>query len=125
MAGRWEELLAVAQEEVRAIIAHLPTRLRASAKEIPVTYETVPNREWVKDGIAGDTLGLFFGPAYEEEGSSGVPLPPQIILFLENLWEFSGGDEPVYRQEVRKTYLHELGHYLGLDEDDLDLRDLQ
>ena len=33
-------------------------------------------------------------------------------------------DETTYRQEVRTTLLHELGHYLGLDEDDLDDRGL-
>jgi len=30
----------------------------------------------------------------------------------------------VYREEVRVTYLHELGHYLGWDEDDLTARGL-
>ncbi len=34
-------------------------------------------------------------------------------------------DEQVYRAEVRTTYLHELGHYLGLDEDELTQRGLE
>jgi predicted Zn-dependent protease with MMP-like domain len=34
------------------------------------------------------------------------------------------GDAATFREEVRRTYLHELGHYLGLDEDDLADRDL-
>jgi predicted Zn-dependent protease with MMP-like domain len=51
-------------------------------------------------------------------------LPPQIILFLDNLWDFAEGDPEVYRDEVQATYLHELGHYLGLDEIDLDDRGL-
>ena len=52
-------------------------------------------------------------------------MPPQIILFLENLWEISDGDEAVFRDEIRTTYMHELGHYLGLDEDDLYDRGLE
>jgi predicted Zn-dependent protease with MMP-like domain len=51
-------------------------------------------------------------------------MPPQIILFLDNLWDFADRDEGVFRQEVRTTLLHELGHYLGLDEDDLTERGL-
>jgi predicted Zn-dependent protease with MMP-like domain len=51
-------------------------------------------------------------------------MPPQILLFYENLWDFAGGEEETYREEVRITYLHELGHYLGLDEDELDERGL-
>ena len=47
-----------------------------------------------------------------------------ILLFLENLWDFAGEDEEIFRQEVRTTYLHELGHYLGLEEIDLEERGL-
>jgi len=52
-------------------------------------------------------------------------MPPQIILFLENLWDFAEGDEEMFREEVATTLLHELGHYLGLDEDDLTDRGLE
>ena len=34
------------------------------------------------------------------------------------------GDEADYKEEVRITYFHELGHYLGLEEDDLEERGL-
>ena len=33
-------------------------------------------------------------------------------------------DVDVFREEVRLTYLHELGHYLGWDEDELTARGL-
>ena len=56
---------------------------------------------------------------------SHVPLPPQIILFLENLWDFSESDEEIFLDEVHTTLLHELGHYLGLGEDDLEERGLE
>ncbi len=35
-------------------------------------------------------------------------MPPQILLFLGNLWEFTEAD-PVFAEEVHITYLHELG----------------
>jgi predicted Zn-dependent protease with MMP-like domain len=41
---------------------------------------------------------------------------PRIRLFLDNLWDDCNGDLQTYRDEVRITFLHELGHYLGLDE---------
>ena len=52
-------------------------------------------------------------------------MPPQIILFLGNIWELAEGDEESFCDEVRTTLLHELGHYLGLDEDDLTERGLE
>ena len=71
----------------------------------------------------GLTLGLFTGPEFAEE--EHATLPPQIILFLENIWEQAEGDEESFRDEVHTTYLHELGHYLGLDEDELTERGLE
>ena len=88
-----------------------------------MTFERLPNAAHQRDGIAPDTLGLFVGPEFAEEGA--VPMPPQIILFLENIWEQAEGDEEVFRDEIHTTLLHELGHYLGLDEDELIERGLE
>jgi len=119
----WKKLRALALTEVEAILAALPAPLQERAKRLPVTFERVPNAGLQADGIEADTLGLFTGAEFADEGN--VPLPPQIILFLENLWYFAEGDEEIFREEVRTTYLHELGHYLGLDEDDLTERGLE
>ncbi len=43
---------------------------------------------------------------------------------MENLWDFAGTDEEVFLDEVRVTYVHELGHYLGLNEEELEDRGL-
>jgi predicted Zn-dependent protease with MMP-like domain len=51
--------------------------------------------------------------------------PPQIFLFLENIWDQAEADEDAFREEVHITYLHELGHYLGLNEDELFDRGLE
>ena len=98
-------------------------RLREHARKLPVTFERAPHRDLVADGIEPDTLGLFTGPEFSDEEHS--TLPPQIILFLENLWDFVEGDEEIFCDEVHTTYLHELGHYLGLDEDELTERGLE
>lgn len=119
----WPQLHRLALEEIEATLAELPAPLRERAKQLPVTFEPAPNAGLVADGIASDTLGLFTGAEFVEEGH--IPLPPQIILFLENLWDFAEQDEDIFLDEVHTTYLHELGHYLGLDEDDLFERGLE
>ena len=118
----WKKLCAVASDEVERALTALPKPLREQAKQLPVMLERVPNAGLQEDGIEPDTLGLFTGPEFADDGQ--VPLPPQIILFLENLWDFAENDEIIFREEVRTTFLHELGHYLGLDEDDLTDRGL-
>ncbi len=119
----WERLLALARTEVSETLAALPGPLRAQAGPLPVTYERRPSMALVEDGSDPDLLGLFVGAALGEPMDS--PLPPQIILFLENIWDFAESDEEIYLEEIRITYLHELGHYLGLDEIDLEERGLE
>ena len=118
----WEKLCAIASCEVEAILKGLPKPLRERVLGLVVTSERRPSEELQLEGIEADTLGLFCGPDFAEE--EHVPMPPQIILFLENLWDFAESDETVFREEIRTTFLHELGHYLGLDEDGLTEREL-
>jgi len=113
----------MASAEVDATLTQLPKPLRERAGKVAVTFERQPNADLQADGIEADTLGLFVGPDFVDE--EHVPMPPQIILFLENLWDLGDGDEKIFRREVRTTFLHELGHYLGLDEDELAERDLE
>ena len=123
MKPNWNHLLTIAEAEVRATTGALPGPLRDQAGPLPVLYEPHPKPERLHEDYDPDLLGLFIGApmAYPDEH----PLPPQIILFLDNLWEFSGRDTGIFREEVRTTYLHELGHYLGLDEIDLEERGLE
>jgi predicted Zn-dependent protease with MMP-like domain len=125
MSFDWKRLHALAQAEVKTTLAALPKPLRDRAQVLPVTFERIPNKAQRRDGIYPDTLGLFVGPEFAQEETAALPLPPQIILFLENLWDMAEGDEDSFREEVHTTYLHELGHYLGLDEDDLFDRGLE
>lgn len=118
----WNQLQELAAKEIETTLAALPKPLREQAGKLPVTFEPVPNAGLQADGIELDTLGLFTGSEFADDG---VVLPSQIILFLENLWDFAEGDEKVFCEEVRTTFLHELGHFFGLDEDDLIERGLE
>ncbi len=123
MKPSWPELLEAARAEVTTTLEELPQEVRTVARPLPVVYERHPNRALVEDGVDPDLLGLFVGDPRAETGQSSA-LPAQILLFLENLWEFSDGDWEIFLEEVQTTYLHELGHYLGLDELDLEERGL-
>jgi len=123
MTGKIKKLEKLAADEVEAVLAALPAPLVGSMRQVPVLFERLPDQELQESGIEADTLGLFTGPELAHEGDE--PMPPQIVLFLENLWDEAEENEAAFRNEVRITYLHELGHYLGLDEDDLFERGLE
>ena len=116
----------IAKTEVAALRLELPREMARRAAEVPVVMLPRPTKAMVRDdGVDPDLLGLFVGPNCAEGVESGDPLPPEILLFLENLWDYADGDEEIFREEVRVTYYHELGHYLGLEEDDLEDRGLE
>jgi predicted Zn-dependent protease with MMP-like domain len=120
----WNRLLTEAEAEVGSLITTLPAPVRKHAMKVPVTYEPFPNEAIVGDGFDPDLLGLFVGNSINASVESEETIPAQIILFLESIWDFAGHDAEVYREEIRCTYLHELGHYLGLDENGMIERDL-
>jgi predicted Zn-dependent protease with MMP-like domain len=120
----WAWLLKAAQAEVRGTIDSLPPDLRPHAVRLPVVFERRPGDELMEDGLDPDLLGLFVGDALDVGHTEAEPLPAQILLFLENLWDVAEADEEIYRDEVQITYIHELGHYLGLDENELEARGL-
>ncbi len=67
-----------------------------------------------------ELLGLFAGVPLDQKSylSAGGELPPQIYLFKRNLERFARPEE--LATQVAITLYHELGHYLGMDEEDLE-----
>jgi len=117
----FSRLAAWAEEELKTLTGSLPDPLRSAADKITVLLEDVPGPRWLQEGVQQDQLGLFEGVGSEDPLNHHLP---RMVLWLGNLWEICAGDVEAFREEVRVTYLHELGHYLGLDEDDLEERDL-
>lgn len=112
-------LTMLAQQTVAATRKELPPDLQAASANVPVTCQDWPADDILGDEFEPDILGLFVGPPHGAPSDESQGLPSQILLFIGNLWDFSDGDQEIFRDEVRLTYLHELGHYFGWDEDEL------
>ena len=121
---KFSQLTELAAATVGAAQRRLPPEIRPLARSVPAHYERAPGAELLAEGFEPDILGLFTGNPHGTEFSADNPAPPQILLYLVSLWDFAEEDPEVFREEVRLTYLHELGHYLGWDEDDLTARGL-
>jgi predicted Zn-dependent protease with MMP-like domain len=119
-----ERRVQIAADTVGAAQRQLPPELRRLARDVAVHYERAPDAEVLAQGFEPDILGLFTGSPHGTELSHDTPTPPQILLYLDSLWEFAEADPEVFREEVRITYLHELGHYFGWDEDEVAERGL-
>lgn len=123
--GRFDGLVA-------EVIEDLPDPIRDMLEDIAVVVLDVPTPELLKGiedpEVASDPeslCGLHSGRAITEGiVERSAELPNQIHLFrvgivsLAGGWEGDDADDRVY-EEIRVTLLHELGHEMGLDEDDL------
>lgn len=116
-------------DEVRRAGEILPDPFRSHLDEVAITVEDVPSREILLDGDPpfdpAELLGLFVGVSLAERShlGPGGELPPRILLFRRNLERFAADAEDL-REQIAVTLYHELGHYLGMDEDDLERIDL-
>ena len=119
-----EQLERRVGEIVRRVIAELPPDLRTLAERVPVFCEWEMAEHWLEEGVANDSMGLFSGPALNEPTDPDCLESPSITFFLAELWDYCGEDLPTFDEEVRVTYIHEFGHYLGLDESELESRGL-
>ncbi|MBP7142945.1 MAG: metallopeptidase family protein [Opitutaceae bacterium] len=121
----FRELTALAESTVSSIQQKLPEALRSLAQGLPVVYHDWPSDEILGEEFDPDILGMFVGAPYGSDTGAPAELPPHILLFLENLWDCAEGNHGLFAREVKLTYLHELGHYLGWDEDEVAARGLE
>jgi len=118
------DLHPLAVAVVQRVRVRLPAELRTASEPIVTLYQDVPDQTVLDQGFEPDLLGLFEGASRIEADPVASERPPRIILYLQNLWDLAEGDPGLFSEEVRTTYLHELGHFLGFNENDLTLRDL-
>src|SRR4051812_11888630 len=89
----FRQLSVLAAQVVSAVQRRLPAAVRAAAESVPVCYEALPGEALLAEGWEPDILGMFVGHEHRGELAEGTPLPPQILLFLENIWDYAEGDE--------------------------------
>jgi predicted Zn-dependent protease with MMP-like domain len=115
----YARLESMTEIEIARLANRLPADVQQALRDVPVHLRAKPDPDIAKD-FGDDLLGLFTGEARYERGETLLPGPPQIHLYLENLWHFAGHEIDAFMEEVRITLLHELGHYLGWDEGDME-----
>ena len=117
-------------EEVRRAAGQLPRQFREHLERVSVVVQDMPALECLQgdegSGNDPDLLGLFDGvPLPDLAEMSGEEMRPNYIyLFQRNLERFAL-DRRELVEQISITLYHELGHYLGFEEEDMDDLGLQ
>lgn len=102
-------------------LAELPRSIREYVENVPVLIEEWPALDLVlQENVSPTLLGIFLGVPRTEAGTTDQPRDmDRVILFKRNL-ETHCRDREELVHEIQTTVKHEIGHYLGLDEDDME-----
>lgn len=107
---------------VEAALAKVPEEVKAALANVVIAVERMPKL----DDIAGPpalsplSLGMFRGPVGPDAEAARTvnQLPSEILLYQTNLERYAATREDLIDQ-IEATLLHEIGHFVGWDEDDL------
>jgi predicted Zn-dependent protease with MMP-like domain len=109
------------------VMESLPERFAKLVENVVIVLEDEPTDEDLEsigedddndDDGASELLGIFRGVALTERSHDMPLLPDEIAVFLGPINRVSHSREEAVR-EVRETLIHELGHYFGLDHDEM------
>ncbi len=117
----WPELERVAGKVVQACLAELPREIAKAAKAVHCLYKCYhPNAPHI-DPEAMYMLGEYisYGDDTGSVDGSGV-----IALYLGAIAWYCDDEGLDFEDEIRTTFLHELGHHFGWDEDEVEDRGL-
>jgi predicted Zn-dependent protease with MMP-like domain len=108
---------------VQQAIADLPPPYAKLMESIAVVVEEEPPQDVLEDleiGGEDDLLGLYQGQSLADESffTAGGTQPAKISIYRGPILRQCETPEEVV-QEVYDTVVHELGHHVGLDDDDM------
>jgi predicted Zn-dependent protease with MMP-like domain len=121
--------MRVSHEEFEALVEEaleqLPAEFREALENVAVMVQEEPSAEDLEEvGIdaddpeADELLGLYQGVPLTERDSFYSALPDRVLVFRGPILRSCDTRRQVIR-EIRETVQHELGHYFGLEEDEL------
>ena len=112
------------RKQVLRIIEKLPRQFREQLDNVEIVVDNRPSDDLLRaEGLdpRHDTLyGIYEGVPLPERSLLDPPLlPDKITIFAEPLLQDFPDPEEL-REEIRLTVLHEIAHYFGMDEDEIE-----
>jgi predicted Zn-dependent protease with MMP-like domain len=100
---------------------NLPRSIREYVENVPLLVEDFPSPELLaEENLSPQILGIYMGVPRTEAGANDQPQDlTRVILYKKNL-EKVCRDEDELVEQIQITVRHEIGHHLGLSEEDLE-----
>lgn len=107
---------------VEEVLDSLPQEFRSRIRNVAVLVEDMPpNQPSPHSGQQRRRLllGLFHGVPTTRKSTFDLSTGPDYIVLYQKNIEAVSSSEAEVREQIRLTVIHELGHYFGMDENQL------
>ena len=105
-------------EIARAILAELPPDLRVEAETVILDIVEEPTAQQAEKWDR-NILGLYEGVPLVHRLADSVLLQPDRITLFQQPLQAIARTEVELQHHIRRTLIHELGHFFGFDEAEL------
>jgi predicted Zn-dependent protease with MMP-like domain len=113
------------RELVEEAIDSIPERFAREVRNVGIVIEDEPSDELLDDMAIepdGTLLGLYQGtPLTDRTWDFGNQLPDRITLFQFPIEDDGDGSDDDIIDAIGETLIHELGHYFGMTEEEIDV----
>jgi predicted Zn-dependent protease with MMP-like domain len=110
------------ERHVAEALASIPRRFRDAMRNLAIVVEDEPGQDLLDEMeiVPPDTLlGLYQGvPLTERRWDHGNTLPDRVLIF-QGPHEREAEDDDDIVVAIGETLIHEIGHYFGLSEDEI------
>jgi predicted Zn-dependent protease with MMP-like domain len=112
------------KKEVARVLSRIPEEFSSRLENVEIVIEKRPSREQMEtmglDPKEDVLYGIYEGIPLGERSAFDLPrLPDRITVFSDPLTR-DFPDPGELREQIRLTVLHEIAHYFGLDEEEID-----
>jgi predicted Zn-dependent protease with MMP-like domain len=107
---------------VRETIEKLPEQFYDALENVAIVVREEPDprdrNPSDRDHDAPELLGLYYGTPLTERGSGHTGFPDRIEIYRGPILRTCNTTAEIVA-EIRDTVIHELGHHMGLSDDDM------
>jgi len=106
------------EQVLQDVLEQIPEAFRYALENVAIVVEEEPD----EPESDGELLGLYEGIPLPDRVVGHVGLPDRIRIFRGPILRMCGSDDGSNEQvarEIRDTLIHELGHHMGLEEDEM------
>lgn len=105
------------EEVLKDVLDSLPEQFQYALENVAITVEDEPDPTVAGRGDH-ELLGIYEGVPLDERGASHMGLPDRVVIYRNPILRMCETEKQI-AHEIRDTLIHELGHHMGLSDDEM------